>query len=77
MSEDAAFRRGVVEALGLAAEMATKTRDLDQLVTWCRDQQRAVLGPCPVCREPRGAHRDLITGQYTRGHDARREGLLW
>lgn len=77
MSEEAAFRRGVIEALGLAAEMATKLGDVGQVVTWCREQQRAAIGPCPVCREPRGHHRDLLTGRFVRQHDGRREGLLW
>lgn len=77
MSTEAEFRRGVVEALGLAAEMATKLGSIDDLVSWCREQQRAAVGPCPVCREPRGHHRDTLTGRFIRQHDGRAEGLLW
>ena len=77
MTDDASFRRGVVEALGLAAEMATKLGDVQELVAWCRQQQRATVGPCPVCHEPRGHHRDLVNGRYVKQHDASAEGLLW
>lgn len=75
--DEAAFRRGVVEALGLAVEMAAKLGNVDELVTWCRQQAAAAVGPCPVCREPRGHHRDVLTGRFIRQHDGRREGLLW
>lgn len=76
VSDEAAYRQGVREGLALAAEMATKLGAVDQLVVWCRDQARASLGPCSVCHEPHGRHRDLRSGRYVTDHVAPREGLL-
>lgn len=76
MSDEAAYRKGVVDALGLAAEMAGKLGEVGALMAWCREQARMVVGPCSVCHEPRGRHRDLLTGRYVSDHVAHREGLL-